>query len=99
MEVGQTVWMIGVTSWGSDAPAVYMSARRITAIVGDKAVVDADFYETTIVDRDRLYPSKQAAAAAAISMLVDGRDKAIARYQAKIEEMEKICLHDVAASV
>jgi hypothetical protein len=32
-------------------------------------------------------------------MLIEARDKTLARYQAKIDEMEKICLQDAAATI
>jgi ABC-type nitrate/sulfonate/bicarbonate transport system substrate-binding protein len=99
MEVGQAVWMVGVSTYGSESPSVYISERKITAVVGDKYVVEGLYYETVIVERGRLYESHAEAAEAATKMLIEARDKTLARYQAKIEEMEKICLHDAAVSV
>jgi hypothetical protein len=99
MEVGQAVWMVGVSTFGSESPSVYISERKITAVVGDKFVVEGIFYETVIVERGRLYASHAEAAGAATKMLIEARDKTLARYQAKIKEMEEICLQDAAASV
>ena len=99
MEVGQKVWMVGVLTSGHDSPSVYISERNVTAIVGDKFVVEGLYYETVIVERGRLYASHVEAAAAATQMLIEARDKTLARYQAKIDEMEKICLQDAAATI
>lgn len=99
MEVGQKVWTATVFSHGHDSPYVYITERTVVAVTEAGVVVEARNHPTIVEQESNLHSTKPEAAASAIARLAAEQEKCVARYEAEIEKMKKICLQDCIVSV
>ena len=99
MEVGQKVWTATVFSHGHDSPYVYIAERTVIAVIDAGVVVEARNHPTIVEKESNLHRTKSEAAASAIARLASEQEKCVARYEAEIEKMKKICLQDSIVAV